>query len=289
MRRMLALGFIVLMGVASLVLVSETVTISVEQVEVPIIGLPAELDGVRIAQISDLHGRRLSPDGDVYSALEVNQPDLIAITGDIVDHPAQWDNCQPLLAALPELAPTFAVSGNHDYAAGWEWLAGQLASSGITVLENEWRECAVGQGRLILAGISDPLTQHHDLQTALPPDSASGPVILLAHGPTIFWRDYYLPGGSLRETRPGVRQLDWELLQRVDLTLAGHTHGGQIKLPLIGAVTTATGQLFPDNYVEGLSWEGSGWLYINRGLGTTGLNIRFLSRPEVTILTLRAK
>jgi len=73
----------------------------------------------------------------------------------------------------------------------------------------------------------------------------------------------------------------------VALTLAGHTHGGQVKLPFLGAVTTASGRLFPPSHVEGLSREGDGWLYINRGLGQGGLAFRFLSRREVTIVTLR--
>jgi predicted MPP superfamily phosphohydrolase len=76
-------------------------------------------------------------------------------------------------------------------------------------------------------------------------------------------------------------------LDRVSLTLAGHTHGGQVKLPFLGAVTTASGRLFPPSHVEGLSREGDGWLYINRGLGQGGLAFRFLSRREVTIITLR--
>ncbi len=75
----------------------------------------------------------------------------------------------------------------------------------------------------------------------------------------------------------------------VSLTLTGHTHGGQIKLPFIGALTTASGRLFPGTHIEGLSREGEGWLYISRGIGQGGLiPFRFLSRREVSIITLRA-
>jgi predicted MPP superfamily phosphohydrolase len=98
-------------------------------------------------------------------------------------------------------------------------------------------------------------------------------VVLLAHAPTWFepWNAATAPPN----------------LHLLSLTLAGHTHGGQIKLPLIGAVTTASGRLFPPSHVEGLYREGDGWLYINRGLGQGHLGFRFRSRREVTIVTLR--
>ncbi|MDP3058033.1 MAG: metallophosphoesterase, partial [bacterium] len=83
--------------------------------------------------------------------------------------------------------------------------------------------------------------------------------------------------------------LDQPLLHQVALTISGHTHGGQIRLPFFGAPSNASGRLFPKDYVEGLSWEGYGWLYISRGLGVSLLPIRFLAPAEVTIIKLRRK
>jgi len=264
----------------------ESTSLAVERVEVPIAGLPQEFDGFKIAQITDIHGRRLDPAGALVAEVMAARPDIIAATGDFVDDSlSELSRVTPLLRALAEITPIYAVSGNHDYRAGWSSVAAELRQCGVTVLENDHVSLGRGAGRLVLAGISDPTTRRHDLRAAIPEDSAV-PVILLAHGPALFQR--LRDAGHGGDVQAGdVQSGESALLSKVALTIVGHTHGGQMKLPLIGAVSNASGRPFPRSYVEGLSWEGSGWLYISRGLGYTILPLRFLSRPELTIITLR--
>jgi hypothetical protein len=269
--------FLVLAAISPWV-VWESTALSIERVEVEIAGLPPEFGGFTIAHITDIHGRRLDPAGALVAAVRAAGPDIIVATGDFVDGSlSELGRVTPLIRALREVAPVYAVSGNHDYRAGWPSVAAALRECGVVVLENDHVSLVRGPVQLILAGVSDPTTRRHDLGAAVPQDSAA-PVILLAHGPALHQR--------LRDGEDAEPEL--ALLDAVSLTVAGHTHGGQIKLPLIGAVTNASGRPFPRSYIQGLSWEGSGWLYISRGLGYTILPVRFLSRPELAIVTLRA-
>jgi len=255
-------------------IVWETVALSVEQVEIPIKGLPPEFDGFRIAQVSDLHGNRFNPAGCEVQAIKGAGVDLIVATGDHVHRNSKEGvkRILPFMQALVEIAPVYAVSGNHDHWTDWPYIARRFRNAGVTVLENNHVRIKRGAGEIILAGVSDPYTGHDCLIQALPA-KADTVIVLLAHTPAWFepWNAADAPAA----------------LQRISLTLVGHTHGGQIKLPFLGAVTTASGRLFPPSHVEGLSREGDGWLYINRGLGQGWPSFRFLSRREVTIITLR--
>ncbi|MEW6522679.1 MAG: metallophosphoesterase family protein [Bacillota bacterium] len=256
----------------------ETSALDITHLEVSITGLPAAFDGFRMGLASDLHGRRTSPSGQVVTALKALGVDVICVVGDFVHQsPAEIHKVYPFMEALGSVAPTYAVSGNHDHRAGWSLIAARLTEAGVIVLENRHVVLERDGEHLVLAGVSDPYSGHDRLAEALPAGLA-GPVVLLAHAPT-----WFEPGQADR--RGGAHQ---ELLARVALTLTGHTHGGQIKLPLLGAVTTASGRLFPRTHVQGLSREGDGWLYITRGLGQGGpMPVRLGSRPELAIITLR--
>lgn len=262
-------------------LVWQSTAVAVVRVEISVSGLPGAFDGFTVAHISDIHGRRIDPQGTIISAIRAARPDIIAATGDFVDSSAtELPRVTPFLQALADISPTYAVSGNHDYLAGWPVVAAALRDCGIVVLENQSVKILRQGQELILAGISDPMTRRHDLEAAIPSGSGS-PIILLSHSPFLH--------RSLREDQGRDPRVDAALapLKSVSLTLAGHTHGGQIKLPLVGAMSNASGRPFPRSYVEGLSREGEGWLYISRGLGYTILPLRFLSRPELTLITLR--
>ena len=238
----------------------------------------------RILQVSDFHGRRLSKDGAVAKMITEAQPDIIVLTGDYVHSQAsEVYNLYPILEKMTQIAPVYAVSGNHDHWSNWDMIKNALQVVGVEVLENRSVRLRKNGRSIILAGVGDPHTGHDDLQAALP-KTAAGPVIILAHAPTWFEAlDEDLYGGLPVDAQKRA------LLETASLTLVGHTHGGQIKLPFLGAVTTASGRLFPKSYVEGLSREKNAWLYISRGIGQSGLiPIRFLSRAEITLITLRA-
>ncbi|NLW18033.1 MAG: hypothetical protein GX033_10435 [Firmicutes bacterium] len=257
----------------------ENHVIEVVEIEVPIKGLAADLEGMKIAHLSDLHGRRLNTRW-VEKRLLGAGIDIIALTGDYVRgrDESSVERLEPLLEVLPQIAPTYAVNGNHDQAAGWPEIRARLEGQGIYVLDNTYTSIQRGTARLVLAGLAYPYNSVDNLRSALPTTNET--IVLLTHSPQVF-----------RQEQPLMRRADralWEeLMQRPALTLVGHTHGGQIKIPLLGAVTTASGRLFPREHIQGLSWEGAGWLYISRGIGYTGLPLRFLSRPEIAIITLK--
>lgn len=265
--------------------------LAVERVVLSLPDLPEAFDGFTIAQISDIHGRPVDPEeGPLMRAVRQARPDLVAVTGDHVDRSlAELRHVTPLISALAQVAPVYAVSGNHDHWVGWPQVRAALEAAGAVVLDNSHVVLARGRDEILLAGVADPATRRSDLLAAIP-ERPPATVILLAHAAHLhqaFARLYGRGGQAAVVEQKGQPGYGLHRLEAVDLALVGHTHGGQIKLPLIGAVTNASGRPFPRQYVEGLTWEGHGWLYINRGLGYTILPLRLLSRPELTLITLR--
>jgi len=254
----------------------DSYAIKTEKLEVPIEGLPANFDGFKIAHLSDIHGRNLSETGDAYKIITRANPDAITISGDFVTYNVdEMNNFIDLFRKLSETIPIFAVSGNHDHDVGWAQVKNKLRENGVMVLENEYIKISRENQYIVFAGVNDPSSRTANLQKALPETEIT--TVLLVHSPRWFEANPYDPRF----------QNEKKLLQQVSLSLAGHTHGGQIKIPFVGPLTTASGKLFPKNYIEGLYREGDGWLYITRGLGYVMLPFRFLSDPEIAILTLR--
>jgi len=261
-----------LLGTLALAVVAAFRTLAqrprVQERDIAIDGLPAAFDGFRIAQISDLHcgpfasGPRVS---GWMNAVNRLRPDLVAVTGDLI---ASGDAFVPVVAsALGQLrAPhgVFACMGNHDYFADGEALARALASEGLTVLRNRGVDVPRAGARLHVAGVDDTWTGRHDVDRALANRPSGVPAVLLAHDPSLF------PEAAARG---------------VDLTLSGHTHGGQLGLPLFSRKVNLARIITP--YTTGLYREGPASLYVNRGLGTTGPPIRLAVFPEITVLTLR--
>jgi len=254
-----------------------SLSLEVKKLTIPVEGLPHEFAGFRIAHISDLHGKALSPDGALARAIREARADIVTITGDFVTKGfLEVQAFLPFLESLSSELPVYAVSGNHDHDAGWEQVAAKLRSVGVTVLDDAHVAMARAGSSVYIVGVRDPFSGRGNLAQAMPPESKGEVCLLLAHSPSYF--EAFAKTGRFRAERA--------ILRRVALTLCGHTHGGQIKLPLVGAVTNGSQRLFPRDYVEGLSWEGTGWLYISRGIGWVILPLRFLSRPEVAIITL---
>jgi uncharacterized protein len=282
-KKMAAAVILILTVLLAAWMIWETRALSVVYLEIPLEGLPVEFDGFIIVHLSDLHGRKLDPAGREVRAIREAQPDLLAVTGDFVEHRAEdVERILPFLESLAAFTPVYAVSGNHDHWTDWPSIARRLQETGVTVLENDHLRINRDEGEITLAGVSDPHTGNGDLSQALP-EEIDTVVVLLAHAPT-----WFAPDDASTAVDPPTER-SRELLKKVSLTLSGHTHGGQIKLPFLGAVSNASGRLLPRSHVEGLSREGSGWLYINRGLGTVYLPVRFLSRAEITVIILRSR
>lgn len=250
--------------------------LQLEKVTIRMSSVTADLDGLRIVQISDLHlgpfysADRLSRLVDKINSLK---PDLIAFTGDLFDnyrtYPGDPGQIPQILGRLSASLGKFAVYGNHDQGGGAKIRYTKLMNqAGFQVLINDHVVLGRGTSRIYVAGLDDFLLGSPDIQRTLERVSPGMFVLLLVHEPDV--ADRLTP-------------------YRVDLQLSGHSHGGQVRLPGIGS-------LYPPplarKYTAGMyTFAGSRHtpdvLYVNRGVGTTRLPLRLLNEPEVTILTLR--
>jgi predicted MPP superfamily phosphohydrolase len=237
----------------------------VKEIAVQVRGLHRDLEGFRIAQVSDLHVGRNIRRGYVERVVERVQalaPDLVALTGDIVDGPV--DRLTPDVAPLAALAAegrAFFVLGNHDcYSGAHAWIA-QFRRMGMKVLLNEHAEFRKGTATLIVGGVVDPA--YRDARPAISLDDAADTQfrLLLAHNPKL------APLGA----RAGF-----------DLQLSGHTHAGQF-FPWTLAV-----RLVHAPHVAGLSREGPMQVYVSAGTGTWGPPVRLGTSPEITLIKLTA-
>lgn len=237
-------------------------------------GWPQELDGLSLALISDIHAG--SPyNGEtrlkiLVDRVNASKPDAIVLLGDYVIDTVLGGTFMPperLGAILKDLkAPlgVYAVLGNHDWWLDGPRVRDALAAQGIKVLENETVSLTKNGRSFRVLGLADHLERSPNPVAPLAGVPLEEPVIALIHEPDFF---------------P-------EIPERIALTLAGHTHGGQVRLPLIGSpvVPSAFGQ----RYARGLIKEGTRQLFVTSGVGTSIIPVRFGVRPEYAVLTLRA-
>jgi predicted MPP superfamily phosphohydrolase len=232
--------------------------------ELQVDGLPSELDGLRIAHLSDFHlgvpsrGSRSVRRGVEWAASL--KPDLVAVTGDLVSRPSG----EPLLRELVRrLGRCYAILGNHDRAVSRDPFSKPVALHELepaTLLLDEGRMLDVRGRRVWIAGF-DPRSRGHEPDLSEDADLR----IVLSHFPSVLDR---LPEGSF------------------DLVLAGHMHDGQICLPYPGGKIRLAHPRA--RYTQGTYRRGRTVMHVSPGLGTTFLPLRFFSRPEATELVLRA-
>lgn len=258
-------------------------TILRRDLELALPSLPPALNGLRIAFLSDFHlGGPGDPSGSfrrALSILEDEKPDLILLGGDYYDR-GETVPGGPEWARFPEIAPTFAVPGNHDYhrnAATSEAIMATLRNAGISLLRNETRLVTLGDETVRIVGLDDPYTGRADFELATRnTDGDSYPTIMLAHA------------GLIVDELP---------IASADLILSGHTHSAQINF----SPFRYTGPLdifwwldYLKNsplspYKQGMFHVRGSLLYVGNGLGTTSLGMRFMAPPEVAIFQLRAE
>lgn len=236
---------------------------------------PAPLKGLNIAVIADLHaGSTFIDEGKIDRIVALTnaaRPDLILLTGDYVRSvrralggrhipiPVIARHLKPLSAPLG----VYAVIGNHDRWEDAGSVAKAFAAVGITVLENENVTLSTPRGPVHLAGIGDLYTKADDPGQALAGLSADAPVLCFTHTPDLFPQ---LPPACA-------------------LTVTGHTHGGQVRLPLLGR--PAVPSRFGDRYAAGHTRDGKKALFVSTGIGTSMLPVRFGVPPEVSLLRLK--
>ena len=242
---------------------------TVVKVEVPIVNLPKELAGYRIAQISDVHlGPTISGSflRTVVGMVNELGTDMVAVTGDLVDGSTRHIRGQ--VAALADVQSrdgTFFVTGNHEYYSGAEAWCDTLTELGLKVLKNNHAMVARGKAQLLVAGVTD-YRAHRIL-----PTHRSSPTAALAGAPRCDVKILlaHQPKSCLAAQRHGF-----------DLQLSGHTHGGQM-FPWNFVV----GRFHP--FVRGLNRFGRGWVYVNQGTGYWGPPMRIGAPAEITLLTLK--
>jgi uncharacterized protein len=236
-------------------------------------GWPSELSGLRVALVADLHVgspyNGLNKLREIVRRTNAAHPDLICLLGDYVKGriPGHWVRPNAFAKELGKLqAPlgVYAVLGNHDHWESPEKISGALRNAGITVLEDQARRVTFRGSGLWIGGISDFREGRHDVRGTLRQVTDSAPVILITHNPDIF---------------PAIPA-------RVSLLLAGHTHGGQVVFPFLGALIVPS--VHGNRYLRGPIEEGGRHLYVTSGTGMSYLPVRFRVPPEVPILEIES-
>ena len=235
--------------------------------------LPPAFDGLRIVELADLHGRVFGRGSRrLLAAVRRAEPDLICIDGDLFDERTDLAMLPPLLRGLCAIAPVYYVTGNHEWRVpGLRGILAQMRACGVTVLQDDWRVLRRGEDALIVAGTDDPCgPAERKTPAGLIADiraeaGEAAFLLLLAH------RNDQLP--------------QWSALG-VQAVLAGHCHGGVVRLPFVGGLFGTDRRLFPA-WDAGLYRQGETALYVSRGLGYTNVHFRLFNRPEVAVIVLR--
>lgn len=233
--------------------------------------LPKSADGFRIAQVSDLHNTSFGKNNkNLLSMLKEAEPDIIVITGDMIDT-GRIGTALDFAEEAVKIAPCYYVAGNHEARIEkYGEFKGALKELGVTVLENERTVLTFGDESITLIGIDDPSFQSEDAKEVTEKKLSElkrendGYTILLSHRPDLF--DVYAASG-------------------VDLVFTGHVHGGQFRLPFVGGLYGPNQGLFP-TYDSGLYTKENTNMLVSRGLGNSSFPIRFNNRPEVVVVEL---
>lgn len=248
--------------------------IQTETVAVVLENLPSAFDGLRIVELSDLHGRSFGEDNAVLlRKIAEAKPDLICICGDLVDEKSDLTVLPPLLRGLVAIAPTYYVTGNHEWQLeNLSDVLAEMRSLGVTVLRNDYRILEKDGQRLVIAGVDDPCgpydqkTPEELVSEIRASEGEDACIVMLAH-------------------RNDTIDL-WSSLG-VDLVLTGHCHGGVIRIPFVGGVFGSHRTLFP-KYDAGLFGQNGTQLYVGRGLGYTNVHFRLFNRPHLPVLVLQS-
>jgi predicted MPP superfamily phosphohydrolase len=254
------------LGADAFLVEPEHVPLSRHDVRIP--GLPRGLEGLRIAQVTDVHfpGNVAAAEA-VLQHLKRERPEIVVLTGDMLEH----RDALPRVAAFARSArgslATVATLGNWEYYSGAaSGLAEVYSGERVELLVNARREVAVGDTSIVLVGLDDPVEGRPDIYRARGSLAPGGVEVWLMHAPGIV-----------------SHRLQHEAASPAFL-LAGHTHGGQIRLPLMPVVTPPGSGRF----VSGWYHDTFAPLYVSRGVGTTTIPARFRCPPELPVFTLRA-
>ena len=232
--------------------------------------IPASFDGYRIVQVSDLHDATFGENQQrLVNKIQQEKPDMIVITGDIIDsNRYDLQNSLDLIDQIVELADVYYVTGNHEVATNdVDRIKEQLTARGVRVLSNETLTIKRDGETISLTGIEDPLmgdvSSEMIAASNVPSDAFT---LLLAHRPEDF--QAYVDAG-------------------IDVTLSGHAHGGQFRIPFVGGLV-APGQGYFPKFTAGIYEQDQSKLIVSRGLGNSIIPIRLFNLPEIVVVTLKS-
>lgn len=255
-------------GVAAYAGVVEPFDYELTETDIFIRDLPAAFDGFRIAQLSDVHHSSLVSLDEVRRAVALTQSaraDAVVLTGDYTTAARKYiEPCVEELGRLSAPAGVWAVLGNHDHHTDGPATQRALERRGVAVLKNANARLTRGGEELQLIGIDDLSWNKTDWGRAFKGIDRGRPTVLLSHQPSVLDRPETLS---------------------VSLILSGHTHGGQVRLPLVGAPAGLFSKEF--KYLRGRFERDGRQLYVTRGTGVIGLPVRLGARPEIAVLKLR--
>ncbi len=232
----------------------------------------AENQSFTILQMTDLHNKQFNKGNQrLIDKIQSLDPDVIVITGDLIDRKTEdVENALSFVEEIVEINPhTYFVSGNHEWGNPLrDVLFEGLEERKVRYLDNQNTKIEFGYISFQLAGIGDPSTNHDSLDSALDGLEKNDFTVLLSHAPDVKELSYPAP---------------------IDLTLSGHTHGGQIRLPLVGAIIAPDQGLFP-KYDKGLYLlNEKQQLYIDSGLGTSLMDVRLFNQSQMTLITVKGE
>lgn len=268
----------VILGVTAVLLavlipwiVWENTTLELNYITVTSDRLPEFFSGYKIAHVSDLHNTQMGEDNEkLIDILKEASPDIIAITGDLVDsYSPNIDVALDFVKKATEIAPCYYVTGNHEHrdSVDLEKLERGLEEPGVTVLRDQAVTITVEDESISLIGIDDPTSTDLPVTDRIKglKDENAAFTLLLSHRPELF--NTYCQND-------------------VDLVLSGHAHGGQFRLPFIGGIAAPDQGLFP-RYDSGLYTSENTNMVVSRGIGNSIFPFRLNNRPEVVLIELK--
>ena len=277
-KKYLSVILAILFSVLVLWTIWGNVTVGVTHYSVTSKQLPDSFDGFKIAVVSDLHNARFGRDNSqIVRKIEEEHPDIIAITGDLVDaNRTDMETAIALVHKLMQLAPCYYVTGNHEAWIGKQFsvLEEMLLAENVQILHDEVIRLERDGQTIQLAGLDDPdfterdtVVQQSLLQTKLNQMNLSKEYcILLSHRPETF--EAYVE-------------------ENIDLVLSGHAHGGQFRLQFIGGIVAPDQGLFP-KYTAGKYIRNNTTMIVSRGVGNSIIPVRFNNRPEILVIELKS-
>ena len=270
-KRRLATVFLLLLIILIALFYDSNTRLQIDEYTIENGKLPNGFEGFKIVQLSDLHTTRFGEGNSrLIDAVRTQSPDIIAVTGDLIDGERDEEYIRELMGALTKISPVYYVSGNHEWASGWTGdIFSILEDCGVYVLRNEFVLLERDGDSIVLAGVDDPngpfdMKTQEELVAEIREAYGDAYVLMLAHRND---------------------ELDTWAKLGVDVVLCGHAHGGLIRLPFTDGLVAPGMEFFP-TYTSGIYRQGGTQMLVSRGLGNSRGTLRLFNNPEIVVAVL---